>query len=89
MLLALLIFKKSKFYLVFCFWVSAFFGSVKVANPRSDVSLFSFGGIKNATAFGGAIAKFKDAEILEKVVQLNATYPVQPTSVQSLNCNMC
>ena len=67
--------------------ISAFFGSVNIANPRSDLSLFSFGGIKNATSFGGAIAKFKDPVIFQKVMHINAGYPVQPTTVRTCLIN--
>ena len=46
-------------------------------NKETDISLFSFGVIKTATAFGGAIAKVKDIHTYNSMVELNATYPIQ------------
>lgn len=46
-------------------------------HDRSDFILFSFGTIKTATALGGGLIFFKDKTILDKVNQLQQTYPAQ------------
>ena len=43
---------------------------------ESDVCLFSFGSIKRQTALGGALLRFKDAALAERVRQVQAGYPV-------------
>ena len=43
-------------------------------DPRSDLSLFSFGAIKTATALGGALARIKDAAQRTAVQTRLATY---------------
>jgi dTDP-4-amino-4,6-dideoxygalactose transaminase len=47
-------------------------------HPASDVSLFSFGPIKTATALGGALLRFKDRALLARVRAVQAGYPRQP-----------
>ena len=44
-------------------------------DPRSDISLFSFGAIKTATALGGALVRIKDAQQRAAVCSRLATYP--------------
>jgi dTDP-4-amino-4,6-dideoxygalactose transaminase len=46
-------------------------------HEASDVSLFSFGPLKTSSALGGALARVKDAALLERMRALQATYPVQ------------
>jgi len=43
----------------------------------NDVSLFSFGTIKTSTALGGAVLRFRDCALLERVRAAGATDPVQ------------
>ncbi len=45
---------------------------------RADVTLFSFGFIKTATAFGGALAYVRDAELAERMLVRHNKWPVQP-----------
>jgi perosamine synthetase len=46
----------------------------------ADVNMFSFGPIKTATALGGGLIRVKSQALLEKMRQIQATYPVQPES---------
>lgn len=46
-------------------------------NPASDVSLFSFGPIKTATALGGALVRCKDRALTDQLRLLQAHYPRQ------------
>eukprot|EP00743_Colponemidia_sp_Colp-15_P005348 GILK01005750.1.p1 GENE.GILK01005750.1~~GILK01005750.1.p1 ORF type:complete len:424 (+),score=54.88 GILK01005750.1:45-1316(+) len=48
-----------------------------IGHPDSDLSLFSFGTIKVATAFGGGMATVRDAETLARMRSLNMRYPIQ------------
>jgi len=54
-----------------------FCGFDLIGNPRSDLALFSFGVIKNSTAFGGAIAKVKDKSVVHQMEEAYQNYPVQ------------
>lgn len=54
-----------------------FHGYKHIGNPRSDISLFSFGPIKYYTSFGGAIAKIRHKDVYSQMVELYNTYPVQ------------
>lgn len=47
-------------------------------HPDSDAALFSFGPIKTATALGGALVRGKDRELLARMRQIAAEYPLQP-----------
>ena len=47
-------------------------------DARADVSLLSFGFIKTATAFGGAVAVVRDAEVAAGMAKRRAEWPVQP-----------
>ncbi|MGV3723088.1 MAG: DegT/DnrJ/EryC1/StrS family aminotransferase [Actinomycetota bacterium] len=49
-------------------------------HPNSDVSMFSFGPIKTATALGGGLLRFRDPTLLAQVRTLQAGYPLQPQS---------
>ena len=55
----------------------AFAGRHYTGHPQADVSMFSFGSIKTATALGGAMLCVRDAEVLARMRQLQAAYPVQ------------
>ena len=46
-------------------------------HPQSDVSLFSFGPIKTATALGGALARVRDPRVLAHMRAAQAAWPVQ------------
>jgi perosamine synthetase len=48
------------------------------ADPAADVSLFSFGTIKTATALGGGIALARDPLLLERMRSLQDDWPRQP-----------
>jgi dTDP-4-amino-4,6-dideoxygalactose transaminase len=47
-----------------------------LGHPGSDVSLFSFGPIKTKTALGGAILRFRDQELRQRVESIQYTEPV-------------
>jgi len=47
-------------------------------DARSFVSFFSFGSIKTATALGGALLRFQDPSLLQKVRACQVSYPIQP-----------
>ena len=58
------------------------FTQTKEERPKlSDISMYSFGTIKSATAFGGGILNFKDIELCKKLKEEHSKYPVQETSV--------
>jgi dTDP-4-amino-4,6-dideoxygalactose transaminase len=44
----------------------------------ADVSLYSFGAIKTATALGGALVRVRDVEILGHMREIEASWPRQP-----------
>ena len=46
-------------------------------HAESDVSLFSFGPIKTATALGGALARVRDAAVLARMRAVQEGWPVQ------------
>jgi perosamine synthetase len=56
--------------------------SVRCPNDRgdanSDVSLFSFGAIKTATALGGALVRVADADLAARMRARQEAWPVQP-----------
>ncbi|HEX6736644.1 MAG TPA: DegT/DnrJ/EryC1/StrS family aminotransferase [Vicinamibacteria bacterium] len=55
----------------------AFTGLDYTGHPAADVSMFSFGPIKTATALGGAVFRVRDPELRESVRRLQAAWPVQ------------
>lgn len=55
----------------------AFSGREYRGHPEADVSMFSFGSIKTATALGGALFRVKDRGLLEKMRSVEAQWPVQ------------
>ena len=52
-------------------------------NPKADLTLFSFGPLKNATALGGALVNVRQPDLLAKMRAIQAHYPVQPTKRQA------
>lgn len=48
------------------------------AIAESDVAMFSFGVIKTATALGGAVLRFREAALRERVAAHMAAWPRQP-----------
>lgn len=58
----------------------AFAGRQYLGNPAADVSMFSFGTIKTATALGGAVLRVRDAELLARMRDAQESYPAQPTA---------
>lgn len=68
--------KKHKLYVVEdC--AEAFCGFSHIGHPESDISLFSFGVIKFYTSFGGGIAKVRDQDVYQKMLDLHNSYPTQ------------
>ena len=55
----------------------AFAGPEDLCSPGADVSMFSFGTIKTATALGGGIFCFRDPELLEKVRRHQEQWPIR------------
>lgn len=55
-----------------------FVSPAETGDPDADVSLYSFGSIKTATALGGALARVRDPETRARMARLQAVYPVQP-----------
>jgi perosamine synthetase len=62
----------------------AYAGPSWTGNSAADITLFSFGPIKNATAFGGGIARLADPVVAQNMRSLGSTQPVQ-TRVDYLN----
>ncbi len=52
-------------------------GAADSGDPRADVSLYSFGSIKTATALGGALVRVRDPGLLERMRELEASWPRQ------------
>jgi perosamine synthetase len=46
-------------------------------HPDADVSCFSFGTIKFATALGGALLRVRDPQLADRLRQIQSTYPIQ------------
>jgi dTDP-4-amino-4,6-dideoxygalactose transaminase len=63
--------------LVFEDCAQAFEGRRYLGHEQADVSMFSFGPIKTATALGGGVLRVRDARLLERMRQVEAEYPVQ------------
>jgi dTDP-4-amino-4,6-dideoxygalactose transaminase len=55
----------------------AFAGRHYTGDSAADVTMFSFGSIKTATALGGGLLCVRNAEVLARMKQLQAAYPVQ------------
>ncbi len=61
----------------------AFNGRAYPGNPKADLTMFSFGPLKNATALGGALANVRKPGLMAKMRAIQASYPVQPTKRQT------
>jgi perosamine synthetase len=55
----------------------AYAGPAYSGHPQADVSMFSFGTIKNSTALGAAVLRVRDAALLAKMRATQAQYPIQ------------
>lgn len=55
----------------------AFVGSGYAGHGETDLSLFSFGPIKTATALGGAVVRVRDADVRDRMARLQGAYPIQ------------
>ncbi len=55
----------------------AFAGDAFRGHRASDVTMFSFGPIKTATALGGGILRFRDGELCQRVRQCQSRWPLQ------------
>lgn len=53
------------------------FDGAETGHPDADVSMFSFGPIKTATALGGALFRVKDSALLRRLQQLQEALPRQ------------
>lgn len=58
----------------------AFAGPSFKGSDAADVSLFSFGTIKSATALGGGVVRCRDAELAQRIRALQGSQPRQPAS---------
>jgi dTDP-4-amino-4,6-dideoxygalactose transaminase len=58
----------------------AFNGLDYPGSAAADLSMFSFGPIKTATALGGGLIRVKPQALREKMRAIQGTYPVQPES---------
>ncbi|MBI4867377.1 MAG: DegT/DnrJ/EryC1/StrS aminotransferase family protein [Candidatus Wallbacteria bacterium] len=56
----------------------AFRGPRERGHPEADVSLFSFGMLKTATACGGALTRVRNPALLTRMRQIQAGWPLQP-----------
>jgi perosamine synthetase len=56
----------------------SFRGPEYAGDPSADVSLFSFGAIKTATALGGALVRVRDPELRARMHAIQARRPLQP-----------
>ena len=54
-----------------------FRGPGEMGHPRAHVSMYSFGPIKTATAFGGAILRVQNPRLLGRMQANHAAYPVR------------
>ena len=59
----------------------AFDGLGYTGDLQADVSMFSFGSIKTATALGGALINIRDYELADRMRANQAEYPVQDARV--------
>lgn len=55
----------------------AYAGPADLQTPQADVSMFSFGTIKTATALGGGILCFRDPALLDAVRRQQSRWPVR------------
>jgi perosamine synthetase len=55
----------------------AFQGPDRMGDPAADLSMYSFGTLKTSTALGGAVLRVRDREVLRRMREKGASYPVQ------------
>jgi perosamine synthetase len=55
----------------------AFQGPEEMGDTTADVSMYSFGTLKTATALGGAVLRMRDRAVLRDMRRTQARYPVQ------------
>ena len=55
----------------------AFQGPDTMGGSTADVSMYSFGTLKTSTALGGAVLSVRDREVLGRMRDIQASYPVQ------------
>ncbi len=60
----------------------AFCGRAYAGHPDADISMFSFGPIKTATALGGGLLKVRDPVLRARMRDIQSGYPVQPARAQ-------
>ncbi len=58
-------------------YCGAYCGDNYRGHPDCDVSLFSFGPIKTATALAGGLVTFRDRSLRDRVAERQASWPVQ------------
>jgi perosamine synthetase len=56
----------------------AFAGPAERGHPLADLTFFSFGTIKTATALGGALARVADPRLAVRMAGFQSTWPLQP-----------
>src|SRR5215217_6142879 len=61
----------------------AFQGPERMGDPAADVSMYSFGTLKTATALGGAVLRVREREALGRMRGIQASYPSQGRGVYS------
>lgn len=67
----------------------AYRGQGWFGHPEADISLFSFGPMKTATALGGAVARVRQPDIRERMAQIQSGYPLQPAGEYLRRVLMC
>ena len=55
----------------------AFDGRAYPGHPATDISMFSFGPLKTATALGGGLIRVRDRELAERMRGIEASYATQ------------
>ncbi len=60
----------------------AFNGRSYPGHAKAEVSMFSFGPLKTATALGGALIRVRDAALRERMRAIQSDYPMQANSQQ-------
>ena len=55
----------------------AFDGQAYPGHPNADVTMFSFGPLKTATALGGGLIRLRDRQLADRMRDTQRTYPIQ------------
>ena len=58
----------------------AYIGNEYTGSPKAALTMFSYGQIKRCSAFSGNITFIRDKELLERMVEVNESYPIQDSS---------